>query len=72
MKQRLVASLLFGAGAVIAAMQASGIPKDKQGWLGLASVFVLAAYGKFSAADSLVGVSREVWTDEQRAALNGK
>ncbi len=68
MKQRLIASLLFGAGAVIAAMQASGIPSNKQGWLGLAGVFVMTAYGKFSAADSLIGVNRKVWTDEERSA----
>ncbi len=72
MKQRLVSSLLFGAGAVIAALQIN-IPNTKQGWLGLASVFVMAAYGKFSANDSLVGVNRKVWTDEERAAnANGK
>ncbi len=68
MTQRLVAAALFGAGAVIAAMQASGIPKDKQGWLGLGFVFLTAAYGKLSSNDSLIGVNRKVWTDEQRAA----
>ncbi len=72
MKQRLVSSMLFGAAAVIAALQIN-IPNTKQGWLGLASVFVMAAYGKFSANDSLVGVNRKVWTDEERAAnANGK
>jgi hypothetical protein len=49
-------------------MQASGIPSDSQGWLGLGLVFLTAAYGKFSSNTTLVSPNRPQWTDEQRVA----
>ncbi len=68
MKQRLLASVLFGLGAVIAALQIE-IPQDKRGWIGLAAVFVSAAYGKFSSSQTLVAPNRPVWTETQREAV---
>ena len=68
MKQRLLASVFFGAAAVIAALQIA-VPKDKQGWLGLGVVFISAAWGKFSSSQTILAPNRPVWTPEQRAAL---
>jgi hypothetical protein len=65
MKQRLVASALFGAAAVIAALQIN-VPNTKQGWVGLAVVFISAAWGKFSSNQTLVAPNRPVWTETQR------
>jgi len=68
MKQRLIASALFGASAVLAALQVSGLPQDQQGWIALAGVFFAAAYGKFSSNQTVVAPNRPVWTDEHREA----
>jgi hypothetical protein len=65
MQQRIITSALYGAAAVIAALQV-GIPSDKQGWLGIAVVFASAAWGKYSSNQTIVAPDRAVWSPEQR------
>lgn len=69
MKQRLLVSLLFGLGALVSALQVNGFPQMPEGWLGLAGVFVAAAWGKFSSNQTIVAPDREVWTPEKRAEI---
>jgi hypothetical protein len=72
MKQRLIASVLFGLGGLISALQVNGLPHTPEGWIGLAGVFVAAAWGKFSSNTTLVGADRKVWTSEERAQASEK
>ncbi len=71
MKQRFTAAILFGLAGVIAAVQVNGLPATGEGWIGLVGTFVIAAWGKFSSSTTFFAPSREEWTPEQRAALNG-
>lgn len=75
--KRIGSSLVFGASAAYASLQVGGIPKDKNGWLGVGAVFVMAAYGKYSSSQTFLAPDRPVWTEAQRKAdqlevLNGK
>lgn len=71
MGQRALNAIVFGVAAVFAALQASGLPTDEKGWLGLVGVFVAAAWGKFSSNQTFLAPSREVWTPEKREAELG-
>ncbi len=74
MQQRLVAAVIFGLSAVLAAIGVSGLPHDETGWTSLVAVFATAFWGKFSSNQTLIFPNRPQWTDEQRAAqaANGK
>lgn len=68
MWQKVGYAALYGVGAVFAALQASGIPKDEQGWIGLAGVFFITFWGKLTHAENAADPRRAIWTPEERAA----
>jgi hypothetical protein len=75
--KRIGSSVVFGASAAYASLQVSGLPKDKNGWLGVGAVFVMAAYGKYSSSQTFLAPDRPVWTETQRkvdqlASINDK
>jgi hypothetical protein len=66
MQQRLLNAALFGISAVVASFQVNGLPTTREGWLGVAGVFVVAAWGKFSSSTTFLAPDRAVWTAERR------
>lgn len=67
MVKRLVTAGLYGAGAVIAALQVK-IPTNKNEWGALVGVFAFAAWGKFSSEQTVVAANRPVWSVQERRA----
>lgn len=63
---RILNSLLFGVGSLLAALQA-GTPQTTEAWISLVIAALIAAYGKFSSNQTFIAPDRPVWTDEQRA-----
>lgn len=52
-KQRLVVAVLYGVGAVVAALQVS-FPSSPEQWVGLAGVFLTAFWGKYSSSQTVL------------------
>jgi hypothetical protein len=65
-QQRIIVAIGFGLSAVLGSLQINGLPHDRDGWIGVAIVFVVAAWGKYSSSTTIVGPDREVWTPERR------
>jgi hypothetical protein len=66
MQERIFAAVVTGIAAVIASFQVNGLPKTKDGWLGVLIVFIIAALGKGSTSTALFKLNREEWTPERR------
>ena len=65
-QQRILVALGFGLSAAVGSLQINGLPNTLDGWIGVAIVFVVAAWGKYSSSTSIIGPHREVWTPERR------
>ena len=55
---RVITALLYAVGVAVAAYQATVPPISVEGWVGLAVAFVVAFWGKFSSASSVVAANR--------------
>ena len=63
---RIFSALVYGLSAAAAAIQATGLPKTPEGWVGLGMAFLIAAWGKYSSSQTFLAPNRPAWTDEQR------
>jgi len=66
MAQRIIVSLLYAVGIVVAAFQAQGIPSTPEGWIGLVVAFIGAFWAKFSSSTTIIAPNRAVWTPDVR------
>lgn len=65
---RVFSAILYGLAALLATLQAAGIPQTAEGWIGVVVSFLIASWGKYSSSQTLVAPNREAWTPEQRVA----
>jgi hypothetical protein len=54
MAQRIITSLVYGAGAALAAVQVGGVPSTVEGWVGVAGAFVIAFWGKYTDSRTMI------------------
>ena len=70
MKERLFNATMFGLATTAVQLGAMAWPETAQGWAGVAGIFLIAWYGKYSSNTTLVSPNRQPWSeDEKRAAL---
>lgn len=70
--ERIANAVVYMLIAIGGVLEASGVPKGMEGWIGMAVVAITAFWGKYSTSTRLMGPDRVVWPQEVRKVEAGK
>jgi hypothetical protein len=71
MKERLFNALVFGLATTAVQLGAIDWPATAQAWVGVAGIFLIAFYGKYSTSTALLTPDRKPWTEDEKRAVLG-